>query len=177
VNQPTAETRRLFFALWPDDEVRQRLAAASRQWSRQPVAENKLHMTLLFLGDCTPERRACYCAAAAGVGAERFTLALNFLGGRARSHIQWLGSSDTPDALRCLVRELSRALQECGFEPEKRRFLPHVTLSRKVKKPTVKAGLDALIWPVNEFALVESVREPGGVRYQVLERWPLRQSG
>jgi 2'-5' RNA ligase len=177
VNQPTAETRRLFFALWPDDEVRQRLAAASRHWSRHPVPEHNLHMTLVFLGDCTPEQRVCYCAAAAAVEVECFTLELNFLGGRARSRIQWLGSSDTPDALRSLVRALSRGLQECGFEPEKRRFLPHVTLSRKVRNPVVKSGLEALVWPVGRFALVESVPEPGGVRYQVLEGWPLRQDG
>ena len=173
MNQAREETQRLFFALWPDAAVRERLAAAARQWSRRPVAENKLHMTLVFLGDCTPAQRACYCAAAAGVSVEPFTLALNFLGGRTRSGIQWLGSSETPEALLRLVRELSRALQECGFEPEKRRFLAHVTLSRKARKPLVKAGLEALLWEVGDFALVESVREPGGVRYQVLERWPL----
>ena len=177
MNRPVPETQRLFFALWPDDEVRQRLAAASRQWSKHPVPEHNLHMTLVFLGDCTPEQRTCYCAAAAAVAVEGFSLAFDFLGGRARSRIQWLGSSAAPDALRSLVRELSRGLQECGFEPEKRRFLPHVTLSRKVKNPVVKTGLDGLVWRVDDFALVESVQEPGGVRYQVLERWPLRQSG
>jgi len=171
------ETQRLFFALWPDDAVRERLVAASRQWSRHPVPEHNLHMTLVFLGDCTAAQRACYCAAAAGVAGAPFTLALNFLGGRARSGIQWLGSSETPAALLQLVRELSRALLACGFEPEKRRFLPHVTLSRKVRKPIVKAGLDALLWAVSDFALVESVPEPGGVRYQVLERWPLLEGG
>lgn len=177
MNPSSRETQRLFFALWPDHEVRRRLGVASRQWSRHPVPENNLHMTLVFLGDCAPEQRACYCAAAAGVEAEPLTLALNFLGGRARSRIQWLGSSETPDALPGLVRDLSRALQACGYEIEKRRFFPHVTLSRKTKKPIVKAGLDRLIWPVNEFALVESVPESGGVRYQVLERWPLRTGG
>ena len=177
MSRPTPQTQRLFFALWPDDEVRQRLAAASRQWSRQPVPEHNLHMTLVFLGDCTPEQRACYCAAAAAVEVECFSLALDFLGGRARSRIQWLGSSETPEALRRLVRELSRGLQECGFEPERRRFLAHVTLSRKVRNPVVKAGLDGLVWAVDDFALVESVQEPGGVRYRVLERWPLRGGG
>jgi len=176
VSRPIPQTQRLFFALWPDDEVRQRLAAASRQWSRHPVPEHNLHMTLVFLGDCTPEQRACYCVAAAAVEVEGFSLALDFLGGRARSRIQWLGSSETPEALRRLVCELSRGLQECGFEPERRRFLAHVTLSRKVKNPVVKAGLDGLVWRVENFALVESVQEPGGVRYQVLERWPLRQA-
>jgi len=177
MNPSGEEVQRLFFALWPDDTVRERLAAAARQWSRHPVPENNLHMTLVFLGDCTPAQRACYCSAAAGIAGPPFTLALNFLGGRARSGIQWLGSSETPHALLQLVRELSRALQACGFEPEKRRFLPHVTLSRKARKPVIKAGLDPLLWAVNDFALVESVREPGGVRYQVLERWPLLEGG
>jgi 2'-5' RNA ligase len=170
------ETQRLFFALWPDNGVRRRLAELARQCSRRPVPEGNLHMTLLFLGERSRQERDCFSAAAGGVEGERFTLALDFLGGRARSHIQWLGSSDTPQALLALLRELVGVLQPCGFEPEKRRFLPHVTLSRKVKIPRFRAGLEPLLWPVDAFVLVESVPEPEGVRYQVLERWPLRQA-
>jgi 2'-5' RNA ligase len=177
VKSPERDTQRLFFALCPDADVRRRLAAAARQWCRHPVAEHNLHMTLVFVGECSPAQRRCYALAAAGVEAERFTLALNFLGGRARSRIQWLGSSEIPPALPGLVRDLSHALQGCGFETEKRRFFPHVTLSRKAKKPLVKAELDRLVWAVDDFALVESVPEAGGVRYEVLERWPLLPPG
>ncbi len=175
MSEENQATQRLFFALWPDTEVRRQLAQLARHWTRRPVPEGNLHMTLAFLGDCTAEQRDCFRTAAVGVAAEPFSLALDFLGGRARSGIQWLGSSQAPAALLELVVGLSRALQPCGFEAEKRRFLPHVTLSRKVKKPMVKSGLEALIWPVEDFALVESVPESGGVRYQVLERWALRK--
>ena len=55
-----AVLHRLFFALWPDDATRARLAQAARQWSHRPVADDKLHMTLHFLGACSTEQQACY---------------------------------------------------------------------------------------------------------------------
>ena len=53
-------TRRLFFALWPDDAQRAALAHATRKAVRssggRPVPEHSLHVTLAFLGS-VPERR------------------------------------------------------------------------------------------------------------------------
>ncbi|MGD8615713.1 MAG: RNA 2',3'-cyclic phosphodiesterase [Gammaproteobacteria bacterium] len=171
------DTQRLFFALWPDAGIRRRLAEMALRCSPRPVAESNLHMTLVFLGERAAQERACFSAAAAGIKSAQFTLTLDFLGGRARSGIQWLGSSQIPQALTELVGSLIDALQPCGFEAETRRFLAHVTLSRKVRKPRVEKVVEPLIWPVDSFVLVESVPESGGVRYEVLERWPLAEPG
>ena len=164
-------SHRLFFALWPDDETRARLAQVARECSPRPVAEEKLHMTLHFLGYCSDELQACYAGAVAAVQCEPFELQLDCLGGRARSGIQWLSASEPPAALNRLVERLAEALAPCGYKPEKRRFLPHVTLSRKVKKPRVRTGLPAITWRVSEFVLAESVQSEGKARYLVRGRW------
>jgi 2'-5' RNA ligase len=167
------KNRRLFFALWPDPQVRAQLAAVARHWARRPIADDKLHMTLLFLGGRSEQERTCFCQAASEIQCEPFDLQLNYLSGWPRAGIQWLGTSQIPGVLSGLVDSLTAGLGPCGFEAERRPFVPHITLARKVRKPKVKAGLEAIHWPVRDFALVESAVVEGGARYEVLQRWPL----
>lgn len=173
MNEADSGTRRLFFALWPNPEVRRQLANVSHSWTRHPVADANLHMTLLFLGGRTARELDCFCEAAGNLQGEAFELQLDYLGAWARPRIQWLGTSCIPPALLQLVDTLQQALAPCGIEAGKRRFVPHVTLSRKEKNPRVKAGLEAVHWQARDFVLAESVSAQGGVRYAVVQRWPL----
>lgn len=168
------QQRRLFFALWPDPEIHRLLVQASRTYSSRPVREANLHLTLVFLGNRNSDELACFRQAAASVQAPAFVLELNYLGAWSRSGILWLGSSEIPDALLHTYKELQQALLPCGVTPEKRRFVPHITLSRHAKKPKFKGVVDAIGWSVREFVLVESIAQADGVHYEVLERWPLQ---
>ena len=80
-----------------------------------------------------------------------------------------------PESLTELVRGLTRNLQPYGYEAEKRPFVAHITLARRVRHPKVKSGLEAIRWPVSDFVLVETVAGSGGARYQVLQRWVLAE--
>jgi 2'-5' RNA ligase len=176
VSEAGSKTRRLFFALWPDAQVRAQLAGASRRWARRPVADDKLHMTLLFLGGRSERERVCFAEAASKICSEPFDLYLDYLGGWPRAGIQWLGVSQVPGVLPGLLTKLTAVLEPCGFEAEKRPFVPHITLARKVRHPKVKAGLEAIRWRVRDFVLVESAVVAGGARYEVLQRWPLEKN-
>lgn len=173
---PGARTRRLFFALWPDARVRAQLVALSRHLARRPVADDKLHMTLLFLGRRSEQERACFCQAASKVRCQPFEIHMNYLGVWPRAGIQWLGTSQVPGVLSGLVGSLTAVLEPCGFEAEKRPFVPHITLARKVRHPKVKTGMEAIRWPVRDFVLVESAVVEGGARYEVLQRWPFEEN-
>lgn len=168
-------TRRLFFALWPDASTRRLLARAARDWSHHPVAAENLHMTLHFLGACSAEEQRCYIDSVSGILFKPFDINMDYLGSWPRSGIQWLGVSQAPEALGRLVASLGEALAACGYRPDKRHFVPHVTLSRKEKNPRTRAGLPPLRWRVNELVLAESVAVDGGVRYRVRERWRARE--
>lgn len=174
MNLPGEKKRRLFFALWPDNGVRVKLLRVAREYVRRPPSAANLHMTLVFLGDCTEQQLSCSRAAVAGLEAPMFELEMDYLGAFPRAGIQWLGLGSVPAQLPQLVAQLQQALTGCGFEPEKRRFVPHITLARKVRKPLVRAGLEAIHWPVRDFVLAESVSVSGGVEYRVLDRWPLK---
>ncbi|HVS77409.1 MAG TPA: 2'-5' RNA ligase family protein, partial [Steroidobacteraceae bacterium] len=69
---PREPTRRLFFALWPDEAMRQAMIQAIRKAARasggRPVDPGNLHVTLAFLGS-VPQRRLPELAEAARVAA------------------------------------------------------------------------------------------------------------
>ena len=55
--------RRLFVALWPDEETRQRCATISNALAigqAQPVPAANIHVTLLFLGNLAAETEAAF---------------------------------------------------------------------------------------------------------------------
>jgi 2'-5' RNA ligase len=175
----TADTQRLFFALWPDGAVREALADLLKDESPRAgrrVPETNLHLTLAFVGNVTAAQRACMEAAAGTVAAAPFTLSLDRLGFWPRPRIVWAGATTTPDALRDLVARLNTALDACGYQPEQRPYQAHVTLSRKAQAPPRRREIPPVVWPAETFCLVESVSEEHGSVYRVLAHWPLRFS-
>lgn len=170
--------QRLFFALWPDDAVRRRVAKLARQLpvhGGRTLHPDDFHITLVFLGQVGAERLACVERAADAIRGEPFTLCLDRIGFWPRPRILWLGSDEAPIPLRGLVKGLQQGLSGCGFTPEKRPYAPHVTLARKARKiilPTLNAPLR---WPVERFVLAgpASGSDESPRRYQVLKHWSL----
>lgn len=174
---PGEPRQRLFLALWPDDDVRRRIAkltAACRVSGGRPVPRANWHITLAFLGGQDSETRRCIEAVAAAVRAPAFELRLDRLGyWPAPGGILWLGASEVPEALGRLAAHLSDGISTCGVERDRRPFHAHLTLMRRVQRVVRLDPLAPLSWPVEEFVLCESVTDPGGARYRVLARWTL----
>jgi len=175
---PGPRTRRLFFAIWPDDATRERLAtigAALPARSGRRVAAGNLHITLCFLGSVEEDRLDCLRRGAEAIRVPAFTLPLERLGWFRRARVVWLAPLEAhiPPALIALAGALNRVVRGCGLEPDGRAWRPHLTLSRKAAKPPRGQAFDALYWDIREFTLVESVTRNKGPEYRVLERWPL----
>lgn len=172
----TGDTQRLFFALWPDEGVR---AAAERALEAEPpergrrVPRENWHITVAFLGDCSAEQRACYEAAASAVDAPAFELSLDRMGYFPRPQVLWCGASEVPDALARLVEGLNAGLAECGYQPDRRPFRPHMTLVRKARGARPRDLAEPIAWSVNELTLVASELRRDGAHYTVVGRWPL----
>jgi 2'-5' RNA ligase len=168
--------QRLFFALWPDDGVREALSHVVDSLSikrGRPVAVSNLHLTLVFLGNTDLARRNCAERIAARTEATRFHLFLDYVGYWRRPQIVWAGASITPEPLLALVRQLNAGVTECGFAPDSREYRVHVTLARKVHSGP-RVPIDPIAWWVERFCLVESLTDRSGVCYQVLQSWELR---
>jgi 2'-5' RNA ligase len=163
---------RLFFALWPGEEVRARLA----RWSRElrascggrPVPAQRLHMTLAFLGSLEAERIAEAERAASEVVARAMSLVLDQPGYWKHNRIVWAGASAPPPALEGLVLELRGALARSRIAFDPKPFAAHVTLLRDARKPRAMPVLEPIRWEVEGFALLRSQLEGG---YEILSSW------
>jgi len=170
-------TQRLFFALWPEPELQDQLARAgaaliSADRGRLVQPEN-LHCTLVFLGNVDPDQRICVEASADQVRGRPFLLRLDRFGYFRRPQVAWIGCSALPPQLSQLVTDLGAGCNSCGFPPERRPFEAHLTIARKVRRDPGRPLMMAIDWPVDRFALVESVTSSEGVRYRPLRYWPL----
>lgn len=164
----------VFFALWPEQAVRKRLAAEALQCDSQGRLHHPLdlHMTLVYLGQMADSQMHCVEGVADRISCQPFSLQIDGLGFWHRPRILWAGPKQMPERLSQLVFDLQRGLEACGFEPERRRFKPHVTLFRKSAPADPKVIEPAIDWPVEGFVLaVSGLNKPGEPRYRILKRW------
>ncbi|GAB1595751.1 RNA 2',3'-cyclic phosphodiesterase [Lysobacter claricitrinus] len=176
----TGGGHRLFFALWPTDEVR---AALGRAVDGVPIfrdagrrtAAGKHHLTLHFLGgwrerpDDVVERAR---NAASTVRARAFHLVVDHAGGFTGARVGWVAPSRN-SGLDALWSTLRRALDDAQLPYRSHEsFSPHVTVLRNVRGVLPGVEITPVPWPVDDFVLVHS--HDG--RYDVIDRWALRDA-
>ena len=168
---------RIFFALWPDPVTRAGLAERARRLPlarpARRVPDYNLHLTLHFIGNVTFEQMACLQQRARRVEGKPFELVIDAHGHFRRARVAWIGPEILPDALLRLHAELGDELQACGYRAEARRYSPHVTVARKLGRAVAGEAFEPLRWKVDNFVLVESRAVETGVRYEVIETYPL----
>jgi 2'-5' RNA ligase len=173
---------RLFAALELPAPVRDALgafgrAAAADDFALRAVRDDALHVTLAFLGHRALDDIEPACEAVRSVAAPVPSLSLGeplWLAPR-RPHVLTVEVVDSDGALFALQERVVEALVEAvGYEPERRRFRPHVTVARVRHGAAPRRGglPDA---PKAAFAgeavvLYRSWLGGGPARYEALER-------
>jgi 2'-5' RNA ligase len=167
---------RLFFALWPDEQTRQRLAEAADGFElpqgRRVPARN-LHLTLVFLGNVEEAVEARLVEEAAAVRARSFALEFDHGGAFRGAGVAWLAPHECPPALSELVAQLRDLAARCGIATEDRPYRPHLTIARKLRRRPKRTQFDPIRWQINSFCLVASTPGESGSEYAVRLRWPL----
>jgi 2'-5' RNA ligase len=174
-----SERLRLFVALDLPAPVRAALATwcagATPDGVRCVPAEN-LHVTLAFLGARSPE--GCEMAAAileplasaAAVGELATDGAVWLPPRRPRVLAVAIAPEEGLAALQAALVE--RLREAVAFEPEARRFRPHVTVGRVARgsraTAAVRDPVPALTFAVQAMTLYRSRTAPGGARYEAL---------
>ena len=180
---------RQFLAVELPAERRAAMVAARRVLSDQEpswrwVDIGGLHLTLRFLGEVGEEldarsrpvwRRA---AATSAVFAARIAGSGTFpVRGEAR--VLWAGvEDDPPGSAARLAGAVESAARTLGFEPQRRRFRPHITLARarrgrRPTRPATELAVSRSSFTVSEVVLFRSELLPAGARYTALERFSL----
>lgn len=182
-------SRRLFFALWPDEAMRQALVQVTHKAVRasggRPTPPGNLHITLAFLG-AIPERqlpllseighqaaRLGDVAALPTAAGPEIELAFEHLEYWRAAHLLCAVPAESPARVAALARRLQVLLTEGGFAPDLKPFRPHVTVVRKVSRPGAAGRMHPVVWRFAELALIESRTLPEGALYSVVESYSL----
>lgn len=174
---------RLFVALRPPIEIREiclaAMAGGPGGWAWQD--DEQLHITLRYIGEV--DRRK----------AEEIAQSLdNFHSSAALIQLAGTGIFDhgarsalfarvaPKEPLEALHRKIDRLLVQLGLEPERRAYLPHITLARRrsgAEDPQGwlerQAGLSSPEAAVAHITLYESLLGKHGAAYEPVARYPL----
>jgi 2'-5' RNA ligase len=165
---------RLFFALWPDDQTRQKLVRLNKSIETKgfrPVQPQNVHVTLVFLGNVDAAAELLIIHSVTGISASPFVLMFDQLSYWSRPKVLCLTCSQLVAEVEMLVAALNMEVASFGLQTENRPYQPHITLARHARYlPDIK--VEPIVWRAESFCLVESCSEPGGVNYKVRQEWP-----
>jgi 2'-5' RNA ligase len=174
-NEQKSPLRRLFFAWWPSSQVQHQfheLAELNRPNRGARVTRpEKIHLTLAFLGPVDQRFADCARDVAKTIHWQPFSLTFDQLGWFPRARVVWAGCSHPAPQLTEIVSQLSAGLVQCGLEPERRPFRPHLTLARKTNRGPKSSELTPIVCRFERFSLVESMLDANGARYRIIEQY------
>jgi RNA 2',3'-cyclic 3'-phosphodiesterase len=165
---------RLFVAVWPPEDVLERLSDLPR--AERPglrwTTKDQWHVTLRFLGSVTEVDRVK--AALTRLESQAGAMAA------AGPVVQRLGRGILclpVGGLEAIAQAVMAVTGDIGEPAEDRPFKGHLTLARAKPgvdiRPFAGAPFSAA-WPVTEITLVASDTRPDGARYEIVARARLR---
>jgi len=146
------------------------------------VEADSMHLTLAFLGECTPTQLTDLDTELERLRSDPFDLKITGVGafGGARPHTLFAGV-EASEPLTRLHAKIGRVIRECGIVVERRKFHPHVTLARcgggvipgqALLWTTAHARLSVPPFTVHGFGIVRSDLGPGAPIYTELVKYP-----
>ncbi len=158
---------RLFIAIQLSDEMKKALVTCMHDLKKQGVEGNyvpaqNLHLTLAFIGEYDDPAKVKQVIA--GVPLPQFRLSLSEKGNFG--NLLWAGVKGN-QKLKTYVKDLRDALRAAGIPFDNEKFVPHITLIRKVasKKP-YQVHLPKAEMTVKKVALMKSEMKNGKVAYR-----------
>ncbi len=163
------ETKRLFFALWPDHRQRERLRdvinSVAKTIEGRAVDRRNWHVTLVFIGTFPVHRVPYLVECAADAQVEPFRLTFDRLEYWARPRVASLSAATVPPELQALVDALNRIVLDLGLTVEHRVYRPHITVVRNARAFTTERLTQRVSTEWSRFELMESLSGPQGVSY------------
>ncbi len=171
---------RLFVGIDPPEAVKAQLlglmgGVAGARWQ----TDEQLHLTLRFIGEVDIRQANDVADALAGLRHPAFDLALDGVGMFDRRGIPnalWVGVRPH-DAVTALHHKVNQTLLRAGVEPERRAYLPHITIARFGRGAgpadafiATHGGVASPPFRVDSLCLYESQLTADGSVYTIVER-------
>jgi RNA 2',3'-cyclic 3'-phosphodiesterase len=152
-------------------------AGSSVRW----VANDNLHLTLIFLGEVEENflNKVKEQLVSVVKTVKPFKANLNGLGAfpsQRSPRVIWIGFDKGKDESVDLQASAEKALVTIGYKPEERKFHPHLTIGRVkgvVKEPAkiFETSYASRIFPVKSIVLFKSTLRPQGPIYEKLQEF------
>ena len=171
------KTKRLFFAIWPDEnvvqDIEQHAVMHFKICQGRILDKHNWHITLAYFGSSDAITHACLEEQAEKIQSQPFELKLSLCGFWPSPKVAWLAPEEIPETLTQLTADLQLAIQPCGFKPETRDYQPHISLVRKAKYTPAVLEIKPIKMKVTRFYLAESKTSTEGAEYTILKAWDL----
>jgi len=134
------------------------------------LAREQLHVTLAFLGHRPAGELEAIAAELRGAARAAEPATLTVTGYRETRSVGMLVCRDERGRAASLAVDLHQRLERLGvYEPERREWLPHITVVRFRTRPRLQPSLPELEVVTSEAAVYMSVLRPSGAQYEVLQ--------
>ena len=166
------ERLRLFCALrLPEDVLDDLTAWQAGHGLVRAVPRGNLHVTLAFLGARPADDVPAVARELAAAAGNAEPIVLTPLRYRETRSVGMVVLADAGGAATSVADELGERLERVGlFRPERRPWLPHVTVSRFRERPRLELPPPDLgRFSPSDAAVYSSVLRPGGAEYEALE--------
>jgi 2'-5' RNA ligase len=167
-------TKRIFFALWPDDRQRDRLrdliSALAKLVEGQVVYRGNWHVTTAFIGNFPEADIPALLAQATEIEFEPFRLRFDRVEFWPRPKVASLVAPTVPPELQRLVDAQNALLADFGVPVEDRIYRPHITVVRRARPFETQRLAQPAVMEWAGVELVESVSQPGGATYRPLKQ-------
>jgi len=167
-------TKRIFFALWPDerqrDRLRDQISPLAKLVEGQVVYRGNWHVTTAFIGSFPVAHIPKLLARAAQIPVEPFRLRFDRVEFWPRPKVASLVAPTVPPELQRLVDAQNALLTDFGVVVEDRTYRPHITVVRGARPFETQRLAQPAVVEWTGFELVESVSQPGGATYHPLKQ-------
>jgi 2'-5' RNA ligase len=167
-------TKRVFFALWPDNQQRDKLRdvinSVAKGVEGRATDRRDWHTTLAFVGDIEERLIPDLLESASRIQVEPFRLGFDRLEYWARAKAACLVAPTTPPELQNVVSALNSVLMEVEVVPEDRTYRPHITVSRNARAFATERLPQRAVTEWSSFELIESDSRPGRSGYTPLKQ-------
>ena len=172
---------RIFIAIEFDGVIKDNLfksltkIKANATYGNYTLKEN-IHLTLRFLGEFKGFENIKSALTNTTNTISSFVITINGLG-IFNNNILWAGIEKSAELFE-LYNILENELEKIGIEKEKRKFSPHITLSREIKlnKPIQDFSISPMQTTVKSITLMESKCVNNKLTYVPLFKCSLKQS-
>ena len=167
-------TKRIFFALWPDerqrDRLRDQISPLAKLVEGQAVYRGNWHVTTAFIGSFPEADIRELLLRAAEIPVDPFRLRFDRVEFWPRPKVASLIAPTVPPELQRLVDAQNALLTDLGVMVEDRTYRPHITVVRRARPFETQRLAQPAVVEWSGFELVESVPQPGGVSYQLVKQ-------